>query len=38
MQLPLVMTLIGPDRTGLVESVARAVAEHDGKPDVPAGR
>ena len=24
------MTLIGPDRTGLVESVARAVAEHDG--------
>jgi glycine cleavage system regulatory protein len=24
MQIPLVMTLIGPDRTGLVESVARA--------------
>ena len=24
------MTLIGPDRTGLVEAVARAVAEHDG--------
>jgi len=30
MQLPLVMTLIGPDRTGLVESVARTVAEHGG--------
>lgn len=30
MQIPLVMTLIGPDRTGLVESVARAVAEHGG--------
>jgi glycine cleavage system regulatory protein len=30
MSLPLVMTLIGPDRTGLVESVARAVAEHGG--------
>jgi glycine cleavage system regulatory protein len=30
MQIPLVMTIIGPDRTGLVESVARAVAEHDG--------
>jgi glycine cleavage system regulatory protein len=26
----LVMTLIGPDRTGLVESVARAVAAHGG--------
>ena len=24
------MTLVGPDRTGLVESVARAVADHDG--------
>ena len=24
------MTIIGPDRTGLVESVARAVAEHGG--------
>jgi glycine cleavage system regulatory protein len=30
MQIPLVMTLIGPDRTGLVESVARAVADHGG--------
>jgi len=30
MQMPLVMTLIGPDRTGLVESVARAVAGHGG--------
>jgi len=30
MQIPLVMTLIGPDRTGLVESVARAVASHRG--------
>jgi glycine cleavage system regulatory protein len=30
MQIPLVMTLIGPDRTGLVESVARAVAGHGG--------
>lgn len=30
MTLPLVMTLIGPDRTGLVESVARAVSEHNG--------
>lgn len=27
---PLVMTLIGPDRTGLVEQVARTVAEHGG--------
>ncbi|MEI6193115.1 MAG: ACT domain-containing protein [Verrucomicrobiota bacterium] len=24
------MTLIGPDRTGLVESLARVVADHDG--------
>ena len=30
MQIPLVLTLISPDRTGLVESVARAVAEHGG--------
>ena len=30
MNLPLVMTIISPDRTGLVESVARAVAEHGG--------
>jgi glycine cleavage system regulatory protein len=30
MQIPLVMTIIGKDRTGLVESVARAVAEHGG--------
>jgi glycine cleavage system regulatory protein len=30
MPIPLVMTVIGPDRTGLVESVARAVAEHGG--------
>ena len=30
MQVPLVMTVIGKDRTGLVESLARLVAEHDG--------
>jgi glycine cleavage system regulatory protein len=30
MQVPLVMTIIGPDRTGLVESVARVVAEQGG--------
>jgi glycine cleavage system regulatory protein len=30
MQVPLVMTIIGPDRTGLVESIARVVAEHGG--------
>ena len=30
MQVPLVMTIIGSDRTGLVESVARAVADHGG--------
>ena len=30
MPITLVMTIIGPDRTGLVESVARAVAEHGG--------
>lgn len=30
MQLPLVMTIIARDRTGLVESVARIVADHGG--------
>ena len=30
MQIPLVMTVISPDRTGLVEAIARTVAEHDG--------
>jgi len=30
MAIPLVITLVGADRTGLVESVARVVAEHDG--------
>jgi len=30
MQIPLVMTVIGPDRTGLVESIARAVAGQGG--------
>lgn len=30
MQVPLVMTIIGPDRTGLVESVAQVVADHGG--------
>ncbi len=30
MPTPLVMTLIGPDRTGLVEQVARTVSEHGG--------
>lgn len=30
MQIPLVMTVISPDRTGLVESVARTVAAHGG--------
>ena len=30
MQVPLVMTIIGPDRPGIVESVARLVAEHGG--------
>jgi glycine cleavage system regulatory protein len=30
MQTPLVMTLIGRDRVGLVESIARLVAEHGG--------
>ena len=30
MQVPLVMTVIGKDRTGLVESVARVIADHGG--------
>jgi glycine cleavage system regulatory protein len=30
MQIPLVMTIIGPDKTGLVESIARVVADHGG--------
>jgi glycine cleavage system regulatory protein len=30
MQIPIVMTIISPDRTGLVESIARAVAAHGG--------
>lgn len=30
MQIPLVMTVISPDRTGLVESIARVVAEQGG--------
>ena len=30
MPIPLVITLVGTDRTGLVESVARVVVEHDG--------
>jgi glycine cleavage system regulatory protein len=30
MQIPLVMTIIGPDRTGLVEAIARAVTTHGG--------
>jgi glycine cleavage system regulatory protein len=30
MQVPLVMTVIGKDRTGLVESVARLVVEYGG--------
>jgi glycine cleavage system regulatory protein len=30
MQIPLVMTIISPDRTGLVESIARVVADHGG--------
>ena len=30
MQIPLVMTIISPDRTGLVESIARTVAENGG--------
>lgn len=30
MQVPLVMTVIGKDRTGIVESVARVIAAHGG--------
>jgi glycine cleavage system regulatory protein len=30
MPVPLVMTIISPDRTGLVETIARAVADHGG--------
>ena len=30
MQVPLVMTVIGSDRTGLVESLASLIANHDG--------
>src|SRR4029077_11044489 len=30
MQIPLVMAIISPDRTGLVELVARIVARHGG--------
>ncbi len=30
MQIPLVMTIISPDRTGLMETVARAVADYGG--------
>ena len=30
MPIPLVLTIVGPDRTGLVESVARVVADHGG--------
>jgi glycine cleavage system regulatory protein len=30
MQIPLVMTIISPDRTGLMEAVSRAVADHGG--------
>ena len=30
MQIPLVLTVIGRDRTGLVESLAGAVAQHEG--------
>ena len=30
MKIPLVMTIISPDRTGVVESIARTVAEHGG--------
>jgi glycine cleavage system regulatory protein len=30
MQISLVMTIISPDRTGLVETIARAVADHGG--------
>ena len=30
MSIPLVMTVMSPDRTGLVESIARVVADHGG--------
>lgn len=30
MRMTLVMTIIGPDRTGLVDALARPVAEHNG--------
>ena len=30
MQVSLVMTVIGKDRPGLVDTMARLVAEHDG--------
>jgi glycine cleavage system regulatory protein len=30
MQIPIVMTVISPDRTGVVEAIARAVADHGG--------
>jgi glycine cleavage system regulatory protein len=30
MQTPIIMTIISPDRTGLVESIARTIAEHGG--------
>ena len=30
MSIPLVLTIVGPDRTGLVEAVARVVADHGG--------
>jgi glycine cleavage system regulatory protein len=30
MQVPLIVTVVGKDRTGLVESVARLVADHGG--------
>jgi glycine cleavage system regulatory protein len=30
MQIPVVMTVISPDRTGVVEAIARTVADHGG--------
>jgi glycine cleavage system regulatory protein len=30
MRMTLVMTIIGPDRTGLVDALARPIAEHNG--------
>jgi len=30
MQIPIVLTVISPDRTGVVESIARTVADHGG--------